>query len=109
MRCKYCGRDMKRVVTPFKRPVKGEMLVVKDIEVYRCPECGATFFPNETLKHTGKKVGERLLKVAKERGRIKNEKEHLHEMQEQKQMDIEDGIKRGEYKKKEDTPLKIFT
>ena len=109
MRCKYCGRDMIKVVTPFKRPVKGDMIVVEDIEVYRCPECKAVFIPKDTIKHTGKKVGEKLLKVAKERGRIRNEKEHLRKMQEQKQIDIEEGIKRGEYKKKEDTPLKVFT
>ncbi len=109
MRCKYCGSDMVKVVTPFKRPVKGEMITVKDIEVYRCPNCGTTFFPNETIKHAGKKVGEKLLQVAKERGRIDNEMDYLRHMQDQKQQDIEDGIRRGEYKKKKDAPLKVFT
>ncbi len=109
MRCKYCGRDMIKVTTPFRRPVKGEMLVVKDIEVYRCPGCGATFFPKETIEYAGRKVGERLLKVAKQRGRIKDEKEHLRKMREQAQRDIEEAIKRGEFKKKPDTPLKVFT
>ncbi len=100
---------MRKVITPFKRPVKGEMLVVKDIEVYRCPGCGATFFPEETLKHLGRKVGERMLKVAKERGRIKDEKEHLREMQERAGRDIEEAIRKGEIKKKQDAPLKVFT
>ncbi len=109
MRCKFCGRDMVKVVTPFKRPVKGEMITVKDIEVYRCPGCGATFFPNETIKHTGRKVGEKLIQVAKERGKIDDEREHLRQMEEQKKIDIEEGIRRGEYKKRKDVPLKVFT
>ncbi|WP_022669534.1 YgiT-type zinc finger protein [Hippea alviniae] len=109
MRCKFCGREMIKVVTPFRRPVKGEMLEVKDIEVYRCPGCGATFFPNETIKHVGRKTGERLLKVAKERGRIRDEKEHLRKMREKAMKDIEDAIRNGEIKKREDAPFKIFT
>ncbi|WP_025209258.1 YgiT-type zinc finger protein [Hippea sp. KM1] len=109
MRCKFCGREMRRVVTPFRRPVKGEMITVKDIEVYRCPECGAVFVPKETVKHIGRKTGEKLLKVAKERGRIRDEKEHLREMREKTAKDIEDAIRRGEIKKREDAPMKVFT
>ncbi len=100
---------MKKVVTPFRRPVKGETLVVQDIEVYRCPGCGATFFPNETLKHTGKKVGEKLLEVAKERGRIDNISSYKSKLDDQKKMDLEDEIKKRKLKKKEGTPLKVFT
>ena len=100
---------MRRVVTPFKRPVKGEMIVVKDIEVYRCHECGAVYVPEDTIKHIGRKTGEKLLKEAKKRGRIRDEKEHLRKMQEKAAKDIEEAIKRGEIKKKEDAPLKVFT
>ncbi|AHF98240.1 hypothetical protein DESACE_09120 [Desulfurella acetivorans A63] len=109
MRCKYCGKEMVKTKTPFKRPVKGEMLVVPDVEVYSCPGCGAVYFPEETIRHAGRKIGEKLLQVAKERGRIKDEKEYLRKLQEQKQIDIEEAIKRGDIKKKEDAPLKIFT
>ena len=41
---------MKRIVTPFRRPVKGEILEVKDVEVYFCPSCGALLIPHETAK-----------------------------------------------------------
>ena len=109
MRCKYCGRDMKKVVTPFRRPVKGETLVVQDIEVYRCPGCGAVYFPQETLKHTGRRVGEKLLEVAKERGRIDNISNYKSKLDDQKKMDLEDEIKRRKLKKKDGTPLKVFT
>ncbi len=109
MRCKFCGREMKKIVTPFKRPVKGEWLVVKDVEVYHCPGCGAVFFPNETIKHAGRRVGERLLEVAKERGQINDVKEYKRNLVEQKKKDLEDAIRRGEIKKKPNAPLKVFT
>lgn len=100
---------MIKTKTPFKRPVKGEMLVVPDVEAFSCPGCGAVYFPEETIKHAGKKIGEKLLQVAKERGRLDNEKDYLRKLQDQKQMDIEEAIKRGDIKKKEDAPLKVFT
>ena len=66
MKCKFCSREMRKTVTPFKRPVKGECLKVNDIEVYRCPGCGATYFPRVTIQWCGRKTGERLVEVAKE-------------------------------------------
>ncbi|MGC8790041.1 MAG: hypothetical protein ACP5PO_00810 [Desulfurella sp.] len=66
-------------------------------------------FSRRNYTHAGRKIGEKLLQVAKERGRIKDEKEYLRKLQEQKQIDIEEAIKRGDIKKKEDAPLKIFT
>jgi len=56
-----------------------------------------------------KKIGEKLIQVAKERGRINDESEYLRKLREQKQIDIEEAIKRGDIKKKDDAPLKIFT
>lgn len=109
MICKYCGREMKRIVTPFRRPVKGEVLEVKDIEVYFCPSCGALLIPHETAKFLGKKTGEKLLQVAKERGRINDIKAHLREMTEKKLKDLEEEIRKGRIKKKRDAPLKVFT
>ncbi len=109
MICKYCGRQMKRIVTPFRRPVKGEMLEVKDIEIYFCPSCGALLIPHETAKFIGRKTGERLLEVAKERGRISDIKAHLKEMVEKRMKAFEQEIREGKIKKKPDAPLKVFT
>ncbi len=106
MKCKFCGREMRKVVTPFKRPVKGECLKVKDVEVYRCPGCGATYFPRETIEWCGRKTGERLVEVAKERGYIKDFRK---EVVEQLKKDLEEAIRRGDIKKRKDVPFKIFT
>jgi len=109
MICKYCGRQMKRIVTPFRRPVKGEMLEVKDIEVFFCQSCGAMLIPNETLKFIGKKTGERLLEVAKRRGRISDVKEYLWQQRKKYEKKVEEELKEGKIKKKQDAPLKVFT
>jgi len=106
MKCKFCGREMRKTVTPFKRPVKGECLKVNDIEVYRCPGCGATYFPRETTQWCGKKTGERIVEVAKERGYVKD---FEREVAERKKVDLENAIRRGEIKKRKDIPFKIFT
>ncbi len=100
---------MKRIVTPFRRPVKGEILEVKDVEVYFCPSCGALLIPHETAKFLGRKTGEKLLQVAKERGRISDIKAHLREMAEKKLKEFENEIREGKIKKKKDAPLKVFT
>ncbi len=100
---------MKKIVTPFRRPVKGEMMEVKDIEIYFCPSCGALFIPNETAKFIGRKTGERLLEVAKERGRISDIKEHLRQLQKKYEKKVEEELKEGLIKKKKDAPPKVFT